>query len=150
MLIEPPLELLPFPALGEMVAEERKGSFQLSPSKEPGEVMPALVAIWPVHAPPEPFRELAERKRIARVEFYLEIGLLSVSREGSFSHDEAHNVSDIKFAHEAEYNRDVPERNSGTWHANHTLIESGFVIEQWHVAITWHVAHRAKEKSPSS
>ena len=101
MVFEPVLELFSLPALREVVAEERKSSFQLRSSKKPGEVMPALVAIWTVHTPAEAFRQLPERKGISGVKFYLEIGLLSVSGEGSFADDETHNVSDIEFAHEA-------------------------------------------------
>lgn len=89
--------------------------------------MPALVAIWTVHAPSKAFRELAEGKGIPRVEFYLEIGLLSVSGEGSFAHDEAHNVPDIEFAHEASI-----ARCSGVeqWHVAPTNRDSGLQVRQ--------------------
>jgi hypothetical protein len=56
MLLEPALELLSLPALGKVVAEERECGLEFRSSKEPGEVVPALVAIWAVHASPKTFR----------------------------------------------------------------------------------------------
>jgi hypothetical protein len=99
VVLEPTLELLPLPALREMVAKEGERGFQFRPPKEPGEIMPALVAIRSVYATAELIGELAERKWVARVKLYLEARLLPVGGERAFSDNEAHNVPNIEFAH---------------------------------------------------
>lgn len=71
MLLQPVLELLSFPALRQMLAEEWKGGLQLGTAQQPGEVMAALVPVGAVHLPSESIRELTQRKWISRVEFYL-------------------------------------------------------------------------------
>lgn len=111
VLLEPALELLPLPALGKMVAEQGDCGFQFGPSEEPGEVVPGLMPVGAINAPPELLGKLPERKWVARVETHLEKGLLAVGREGAFSNDEAHNVADVEVAHGASIARcSAPEQ----------------------------------------
>jgi hypothetical protein len=99
VVLEPALELLPLPALGEMVAKEGERSLQFGPPKQPGKIVPALVAIRSVHATAELIGELAEWKGVARVKLYLKARLLPVGGERTFADDEAHNVANVEFAH---------------------------------------------------
>jgi hypothetical protein len=99
VLLHPVLELLSFPTLGQMIAEERKSGLKLRTTEQPSEIVSALVPIGPVHLPSESIRELTQRKWISCVEFHLKVRLLSIGGERTLSDDEAHNVPNIEFAH---------------------------------------------------
>jgi hypothetical protein len=58
VLLQPVLELLSFPALRQMIPEERKGGSQLGATKQPGEIVPALVPIGSVYLSSESVRKL--------------------------------------------------------------------------------------------
>jgi hypothetical protein len=81
VLLEPAFELLSLPALWKMVAKERERSPQFRPAQKPGEIVPALMSVWPIDAPAQVIGELPKRDRVAGVKFHLEARLLAVRGE---------------------------------------------------------------------
>jgi hypothetical protein len=99
MLFQPPLELFPPPAFGQIGAEHGNGSLECWATKKPRIVVTRLMAIWTIDAPAEAIGKVAERERVACVQLYLEIGLTTVGGERPLADDETHNVPNVELSH---------------------------------------------------
>lgn len=105
MLFQPPLELFPSPALGQVSAEHGNSGPERGATKKPRVVVTRLVAVWTIDAPSKTVGKVAERKWVARVQLYLEVRLPAVGGERPLADDETHNVANVELPHGPILNR---------------------------------------------
>ena len=62
------------------------------------------MSVWSVDPAAEAIGEMSQRKRIADMQFDLQIRLSPIGGEGSLAYDEAHNVANVELTHGGEDN----------------------------------------------
>jgi hypothetical protein len=74
-LFQPPLELFAPPTLWQISAEHGNGGLECRAPEKPGVIMARLMAIGTIDSASEALGKMAEWKRVACVQLYLEVRL---------------------------------------------------------------------------